>query len=98
GGARSPPAWARRGGAGRTRGHTRLLPGGPKRAHRRRSAAAVRLGAQAPRSARSDRRLPRPPGGKRGVPTELRKLRTLVAKGLAATDAMWPAIRIAYGW
>ena len=30
--------------------------------------------------------------------TELRKLRTLVAKGLAATDAMWPAIRIAYGW
>jgi hypothetical protein len=32
------------------------------------------------------------------VPTELRKLRALVAKGLGATDAMWPAIRIAYGW
>jgi hypothetical protein len=32
------------------------------------------------------------------VPTELRKLRALVAKGLAATDAMWPAIRTAYGW
>ena len=32
------------------------------------------------------------------MPTELRKLRALVAKGLAATDAMWPAIRIAYGW
>jgi len=32
------------------------------------------------------------------VPTELRKLRALVAKGLAATDARWPAIRIAYGW
>jgi hypothetical protein len=32
------------------------------------------------------------------VPTELRKLQALVAKGLAATDAMWPAIRIAYGW
>jgi hypothetical protein len=32
------------------------------------------------------------------VPTELRKLRALIAKGLAATDAMWPAIRIAYGW
>jgi hypothetical protein len=32
------------------------------------------------------------------VPTELRKLQTLVAKGLAATDAMWPAIRIAYDW
>jgi hypothetical protein len=32
------------------------------------------------------------------VPTELRKLRALVAKGLAATDAMWPAIRIAYDW
>jgi hypothetical protein len=32
------------------------------------------------------------------LPTELRKLRALVAKGLAATDAMWPAIRIAYGW
>ena len=30
--------------------------------------------------------------------TELRKLRALVAKGLAATDAMWPAIRIAYDW
>ena len=32
------------------------------------------------------------------MPTELRKLRVLVAKGLAATDAMWPAIRTAYGW
>jgi len=32
------------------------------------------------------------------LPTELRKLRVLVAKGLAATDAMWPAIRIAYDW
>lgn len=28
----------------------------------------------------------------------MRKLRALVAKGLAATDAMWPAIRIAYEW
>jgi len=28
----------------------------------------------------------------------LRKLRALIAKGLAATEAMWPAIRIAYGW
>ena len=25
-------------------------------------------------------------------------MKALVAKGLAATDAMWPAIRIAYGW
>jgi hypothetical protein len=32
------------------------------------------------------------------LPTGLRKLRALIAKGLAATDAMWPAIRIAYGW
>jgi hypothetical protein len=32
------------------------------------------------------------------VPTELRKLRALVAKGLAATDGMWPAIRVAYDW
>lgn len=32
------------------------------------------------------------------MPAELRKLRALVAKGLAATDAMWPAIRIAYDW
>jgi hypothetical protein len=32
------------------------------------------------------------------VPTELRKLRALVAKGLAATDALWAAIRIAYEW
>jgi hypothetical protein len=32
------------------------------------------------------------------LPSELRKLRALVAKGLAATDAMWPAIRIAYDW
>jgi hypothetical protein len=32
------------------------------------------------------------------LPTELRKLRALIAKGLAATEAMWPAIRIAYGW
>jgi hypothetical protein len=32
------------------------------------------------------------------LPTELRKLRALVAKGLASTDAMWPAVRIAYGW
>jgi hypothetical protein len=28
----------------------------------------------------------------------LRKLRALVAKGLAATDARWPAIRVAYDW
>jgi hypothetical protein len=32
------------------------------------------------------------------LPTELRKLQALVAKGLAATDAMWPAIRVAYDW
>jgi hypothetical protein len=32
------------------------------------------------------------------VPSELRKLRALVAKGLAATDDLWPTIRIAYGW
>jgi hypothetical protein len=32
------------------------------------------------------------------LPAELRKLQALVAKGLAATDAMWPPIRIAYGW
>jgi hypothetical protein len=32
------------------------------------------------------------------VPTELRKLHALVAKGLAATDGMWPTIRIAYDW
>ena len=32
------------------------------------------------------------------MPTELRKLRALVAKGLAATDALWPAIRVAYDW
>jgi hypothetical protein len=32
------------------------------------------------------------------VPSELRKLHALVAKGLAATDAMWPTIRIAYDW
>ena len=32
------------------------------------------------------------------MPTELRKLRALVATGLAATDAMWPTIRIAYDW
>jgi len=32
------------------------------------------------------------------LPTELRKLRALVAKALAATDALWPAIRVAYDW
>ena len=32
------------------------------------------------------------------MPTELRKLRALVAKGLAATDALWPGIRTAYDW
>jgi hypothetical protein len=32
------------------------------------------------------------------LPAELRRLQALVANGLAATDAMWPAIRIAYGW
>ena len=32
------------------------------------------------------------------MPAELRKLQALVAKGLAATDAMWPPIRIAYDW
>jgi hypothetical protein len=28
----------------------------------------------------------------------LKRLKALVAKGLAATDATWPAIRTAYGW
>jgi hypothetical protein len=28
----------------------------------------------------------------------LRRLQRLVARGLAATDALWPAIRVAYGW
>ena len=32
------------------------------------------------------------------MPTELRKLRALVAKGLAATDALWATIRTAYDW
>ena len=32
------------------------------------------------------------------MPSELRKLRALVAKGLATTDGMWPAIRTAYAW
>ena len=32
------------------------------------------------------------------MPPELRKLRALVATGLAATDGMWPTIRIAYDW
>ena len=32
------------------------------------------------------------------MPPELRKLRALVAEGLAATDGMWPTIRIAYDW
>ena len=32
------------------------------------------------------------------MPSELRKLQALVAKGLAATDGMWPTIRIAYDW
>jgi hypothetical protein len=32
------------------------------------------------------------------LPAELRRLQALVAKGLAATDAMWPAIRTASGW
>lgn len=28
----------------------------------------------------------------------MRKLRALITKGLTATEAMWPTIRIAYGW
>ena len=32
------------------------------------------------------------------MPSELSKLHALVAKGLAATDGMWPPIRIAYDW
>jgi hypothetical protein len=32
------------------------------------------------------------------LPTELSRLRALVAKGLAATEAMWPPIRVAYCW
>jgi len=32
------------------------------------------------------------------LPTELRRLQQLVAQGLAATDALWPAIRTAYAW
>jgi hypothetical protein len=32
------------------------------------------------------------------LPTELTKPRALVAHGLAATDTLWPAIRLTYGW
>jgi hypothetical protein len=32
------------------------------------------------------------------LPTQPRKLQALVAKGLATTEARWPAIRTAYGW
>ncbi|HEX5503546.1 MAG TPA: ISNCY family transposase [Thermomicrobiales bacterium] len=36
--------------------------------------------------------------GKGGLPKELARLQRLLARGLAATAAHWPALRTAYGW
>ncbi|HEX5502580.1 MAG TPA: ISNCY family transposase [Thermomicrobiales bacterium] len=36
--------------------------------------------------------------GKGGLSKELARLRRLLARGLAATAAQWPALRAAYGW
>lgn len=58
----------------------------------------MRVRAPTPRAAHCDRRLPEPADGKRGLPTELRRLQALVAQGLATTAPLWPAIRTAYEW
>ncbi len=34
----------------------------------------------------------------RGLPKELTRLRAILAKGLEATAALWPDVRVAFGW
>ena len=37
-------------------------------------------------------------GGKKGLPKELMRLRAILAKGLEATESLWPDVRVAFGW
>jgi hypothetical protein len=44
------------------------------------------------------RREPGPRLGKKGLPKELSRLRAILAKGLEATESLWPDVRAAFGW
>ena len=81
----------RPGGRGRRPG---LLPGGAQRPDRRRPAAAGGLRAEAARAAGRHPRLRSAgwPSERGGSPRELSQLDRLLARGLAATAALWPAI------
>src|SRR5437763_541188 len=69
-----------------------------RRAVRGRAPAAVRPGAPVAPAAQRDPGLHRARGGKGELPKELGRLQRLLARGLAATAAPSPALRIAYGW
>src|SRR5262249_17540743 len=75
-----------------------LLRGGPQRVDRRRPGAPGGLGAEAPGPALAGRREPGPGRRKKGLPKELTRLRAILGKGLEATAAQWPDVRIAFGW
>lgn len=69
-----------------------------QRGHRRRPAAAGRLRAPAQRSARGGVGEPGACRRKGGLSKELRTLRRLVGRGLAATAPLWPDIARAFAW
>ena len=50
------------------------------------------------RPAGRGRREPGPGRREKGLPKELTRLRAILAKGLEATEALWPDVRVAFGW
>ena len=87
-------------GAGRPRGRgdPGLLCGGPLGIDRRRPGASGGFGVEASRPTGEGRREPGPGGCKKGLPKELTRLRSILAKGLSATEASWPEVRAGFGW
>src|SRR5207237_992306 len=83
----------RRSGRPRGPGHPSLLLGRAQRSYRRRAPAARGRRAETPRPVGGHPRFDCRRGGKKGLPPELSRLRTLLERGLTTTAPWWPAIR-----
>src|SRR3954463_895591 len=99
-GPRRAPDRARGGGSRRPRGGggARLLRGRALGAHRRRPAPAGGLGAEAAGAAWGGRRQLAPGRERGGLSQPLRRIATLVERGLERTAALWPDVRRGYRW
>ena len=75
-----------------------LLRRGAQRLDRRRPAAVGGPGAGAEGATGSGGGEPRPGRGKKGLPAELTRLRTLLSGGLSATARSWGPVEAAYDW